>query len=200
MNDYRTAIVTYIREIARPVEKYSHQPRLHALTRQIGDGMDYDDDVVFAAAWLHDIGVFIGHRPDDPQALAGWDMLDYAMTHVPRVLAKMGFPVQKVPAVLDAIRYHQHSAEPTTLEGAILRDADILEQLGATGILRTACKIGRDTRFHTFADALNALQHNLENLPPKLKLARSKELAEPRIRTLRKFLQHAVEEGVGLEG
>jgi uncharacterized protein len=27
--------------------------------------MDYDDDIPFAAAWMHDLGVFIGHRPKD---------------------------------------------------------------------------------------------------------------------------------------
>lgn len=196
MPDYRAAIIAYIREHARPVEKFSHQARLYELTRQIGAGIAYDDDVVFAAAWLHDIGVFIGHRPEDPKALAGWDMLAYAIKVVPGILQSSGFPGEKIPAVLEVIRTHQPSGEPTTIEGTIHRDADILELLGATGIMRTVCKIGRDTRFHTFGDALQVLQRNLETLPPQLKLARSKELAEPRIRTLRKFLQHAREEGV----
>jgi uncharacterized protein len=196
MSDYRAALIDYIREHARPVEKFSHQPRLYELTRQIGAGMDYDDDVVFAAVWLHDIGVFVGHRPEDPAALADWDMVAYALKTVPGILQSAGFPGEKIPAVLEVIRTHQPADEPTTLEGTIHRDADILELLGATGILRTASKIGRDTRFHTFADVLTVLQRHLETLPSRLKLARSKELAEPRLRTLRKFLQHAEEEGV----
>ena len=40
----------------------------------------------------------------------------------------------------------------------ILRDADILEQLGAIGILRAAAKIGRDTRYPTFTDAAATLR------------------------------------------
>ena len=61
--DFRTALVEYIRQEAQPVDKFSHQPRLYHLATQIGAGLEYDDDVLFAAAWLHDLGVFYGHRP-----------------------------------------------------------------------------------------------------------------------------------------
>ena len=65
----------YIRQQAQPVDKFSHQPRLYDLTRTIGAGQTYDDDVVFAAVWMHDLGVFVGHRPEEPAALANWDFL-----------------------------------------------------------------------------------------------------------------------------
>ena len=70
-----------------------------------------------------------------------------------------------------------------------MRDADILEQLGAVAILRTVSKVGRDTRFQTFADAVAALRRSLEKLPALLRLPRSRELAEPRIRALREWLR-----------
>ncbi|MEI9962859.1 MAG: hypothetical protein WDM76_17610 [Limisphaerales bacterium] len=73
--DFRAAIVDYIREQAKPVDKFSHQERLYALTKEVGAEQSYDDDVVFAAAWMHDLGVFIGHRPEDLAALAKWDMI-----------------------------------------------------------------------------------------------------------------------------
>lgn len=198
MSDWRPAIIEYVRENARPVEKYSHQPRLYELTRLIGARIEYDDDVVFAAAWLHDIGVFIGHRPEDPEALANWDMLAYAMKVVPGILQSVKFPPDKVQAVLDAIRSHQPSANPEAIEGVILRDADILEQLGATGILRTVCKIGRDTRFHTFEDALKVLLQSVETLPGQLKLESSRQLATDRVRQLQDFLKQAADEGFPL--
>ena len=115
--------------------------------------MSYDDDVVYAAAWLHDLGVFIGHRPEDPEALSRWDNVSYAMKQAPGVLARCGFPATKVVPVVEAIRTHQPHLSPTSVEGAILRDADILEQLGAIGILRVVAKVGRDTRYPTFTDA-----------------------------------------------
>ena len=70
------------------------------------------------------------------------------------------------------------ASEPACLEGVLLRDADILEQLGAVGILRTVSKVGRDTRFVRFDDALRILRRNLEELPPLLKLQSSKDEAQ----------------------
>jgi uncharacterized protein len=194
-SDFRTAIVDYIREQAKPVDKFSHQPRLYELTRAIGVGQSYDDDVVFAAVWLHDLGVFVGHRPEEPEALAKWDCVAYAMQQTPEILARFRFPAGKIPAVVEAIRTHQPQDDPASIEGIILRDADILEQLGAVTLLRTVCKIGRDTRFKTFPDALQVLQKNAATLPGKLKLPSSRKLAEPRLRLLEQFLAAAAAEG-----
>src|SRR5580704_12492127 len=101
-HDFRQAIEEYIRREARPADKFGHQPRLYALTVEIGEEFDYDDDVVFAAAWLHDLGVFIGHRPEEPEKLAQWDHVGYAIRRAPEVLREAGFPVAKIDAVLEA--------------------------------------------------------------------------------------------------
>lgn len=170
------------------MEKFGHQPRLYALTRQIGETLVYDDDVVFAACWLHDLGVFEGHRPEDPVELAAWDNTAYAVEKTPGILLGMGFPVEKISLVVDAIRTHQPTGEPGSIEGVILRDADILEQLGAMGILRTVCKVGRDTRFHTFTDAVGALRRTVEVLPGEVRLASARALMEARVTALREFL------------
>jgi uncharacterized protein len=197
--DFRPAIIAYIREQARPVDKFSHQPRLYELTRTIGAGQSYDDDVVFAAAWLHDLGVFVGHRPEDLEALVKWDFLGYVMKQTPEILSRFGFPAEKIPAVVEAIRTHQPKDNPTTIEGIILRDADILEQLGAVTVLRTLCKIGRDTRFKTFPDALRVMRKNADILPGQLKLPASQKLAGPRLQVLHQFLEAAQAEGCATE-
>ncbi|HEX4487945.1 MAG TPA: HD domain-containing protein [Terriglobales bacterium] len=192
--EFRSALAGYVRIQALPVDKLGHQPRLYALTRLIGQGLDYDDDVVYAAAWLHDLGVFIGHRPENPEELAGWDNVAYAMKLAPSVLHEVGFPAAKVVAVVEAIRTHQPHLTPATLEGAILRDADILEQLGAIGILRIVAKTGRDTRYQTFTDAAATLRKSLTDLPGKLRLENAQKLARPRVTLLRDFLQELEEE------
>src|SRR5580765_2128845 len=126
---YRQALIEYIREQAQPPEKFSHQPRLYRLATELAGEEQFDDDVLFAAAWLHDLGVFIGHRPEDPAALAVWDNVAYAIKEAPKILIQFGFPDEKIPAVAEVIRTHLPSAKPTTFEGLLLRDADILEQL-----------------------------------------------------------------------
>ena len=185
---WRDALIEYLRQEAKPVEKFGHQPRLYALTQQIGKTFVYDDDVVFAACWLHDLGVFVGHRPEEPVVLAAWDNTAYAMEKTPGILTGMGFPMEKIPAVLEAIATHQPAENPASIEGVILRDADILEQLGAVGILRTVCKVGRDTRFHTFSDAVGALRKAAQVLPGQIRLESTRELMLARARVLEEFL------------
>jgi uncharacterized protein len=185
---WREALAAYIKREAQPVEKFGHQPRLYALTLQIGEGISYDDDIVYAAVWMHDLGVFTGHRPEDREELKRWDNTGYAIAQTPAILKSFGFPEEKISAVAECIRTHQPSFTPETIEATILRDADILEQLGAVGILRTVCKVGRDTRFATFTEAAASLQKALDTLPQLLRLPASQRLAEERVRIHRDFL------------
>jgi uncharacterized protein len=195
---WQTALIEHIKGEARPVDKYGHQPRLYALTRTVGEGMSYDDDVVFAAVWMHDLGVFIGNRPEDPAALAAWDNVAYVMERAPALLTEFGFPPGKIPAVIGVIRTHQPQEDPRSIEGTIVRDADILEQLGAVGILRAVCKVGRDTRYPTFSEIVPQLHKALETLPRLLRLESAKALAVSRVRLLKEFLD-AVDAEAGSE-
>ena len=195
---YRQAIEDYLRINAKPPDKFSHQARLYRLAAQLAAGTPHDDDVLHAAAWLHDLGVFVGHRPEQPEALARWDWIAYAMAKAPDLLRSFGFPEQKIAAVLEAIRTHLPTGEPTSFEAVVLRDADILEQLGCVGVLRTVSKVGRDTRFVLFSDALKVLRRNLNDLPARLKLPQSRLLAEPRLRILEAFVTTAEHEAQGI--
>ena len=194
---WRKGLETFIRRNAKPADKFSHQPRLYRLARQLAGAEPFDDDVLHAAAWLHDLGVFIGHRPEEPQELSRWNNVRYAMEKAPGILLTTGFPAAKIDAVVEIIRTHQPSEQPETFEGILLRDADILEQLGAVGILRTVSKVGRDTRFQQSGDALRILERNLDVLPGMLRLEASRKLAKARLKILRDFLEAAVSEANG---
>jgi uncharacterized protein len=186
--DWRKSVMEYIRAEAQPVDKFGHQPRLYALAAQVGNGLQYDDDILFAAAWMHDLGVFSGHRPQDLEHLAPWDHVPYTISRSRELLAGWGFPVEKLDGVAEAIRHHQPKDEPTTVEGTILRDADILEQLGAIGVLRAVVKIGRDTRYPTFTSILPVLENSAYRLADQLRLTATKNLAQSRVEMLRSFL------------
>jgi uncharacterized protein len=187
-SNWRTSVIEYIRAEATPVDKYGHQPRLYALATEIGSGMHYDDDILFAAAWMHDLGVFLGHRPQDPGQLSRWDHVPYTIQRSRELLSKWGFPPQKLDGVAEAILHHQPKDEPTTVEATLLRDADILEQLGAIGILRAAAKVGRDTRYPTFTSILPVLASAAEHLSEKTRLTQTKVIAQSRAEMLRSFL------------
>jgi uncharacterized protein len=188
--------VAYIRAEAKPVDKFGHQPRLYALACRLGEGMEYDDDILFAAAWMHDLGVFLGHRPDDPAQLARWDHVPYTIARTRELLGGWGFPAEKLEGVAEAIRTHQPGDEPVEMEAILLRDADILEQLGAVGALRALGKVGRDTRYPTFTAVVPVMQRAVERLPGKLRLASAQALAAPRVEVLRSLIA-AIESEAG---
>jgi uncharacterized protein len=191
---WRESLIAYIRAEATPADKFGHQPRLYALARLIAECEDCDDDVLFAAAWMHDLGVFLGHRPADPVQLAAWDHVPYTIEKSRELLSSWGFPSEKLDAVVESIRTHQSKDHAILPEAVVLRDADILEQLGAIGALRAFVKVGRDTRFATYSDVVPVLERALEVLPGKLQLSRSRDLAHGRVRALAVFLTALHEE------
>jgi uncharacterized protein len=181
---WRDSVIDYIRVEALPVDKFGHQPRLYALACRLGEGVDFDDDIVFAAAWMHDLGVFIGHRPQDPSELARWEHVPYTIARSQELLTGWGFPPEKLGAVADAIRSHLPSGNPARIESILLRDADILEQLGAIGALRALAKVGRDTRYPTFSSILPVLRNAGRHLPAQLRLNHAKLMAVDRVKVL----------------
>lgn len=196
MSGWREAVVEYLRAEAQPADKFGHQPRLYALACRIGAGIRYDDDVLFAAAWMHDLGVFLGHRPSDPDELKRWDHVPYTIANTRERLAGWGFPKEKLDSVAEAIRTHQPHDDPQTTEAILLRDADMLEQLGAVGALRAFVKVGRDTRYATFSSVVPVLRKALDQLPGKLRMEQARQLAAPRAVALRAFLD-AIESEAG---
>jgi uncharacterized protein len=184
MSAWRDSVVSYIRAEALPADKFGHMPRLYALAVKVGEGIEYDDDILFAAAWMHDLGVFVGHRPQDPHELARWDHVPYTVARTRELLPGWGFPADKLDGVAQVIETHQPKDNPARIEAIVLRDADILEQLGAIGLLRATAKIGRDSRFPTFSSVLPVLRNAVSQLPGKLRLENSRRLAAPRIQLL----------------
>ena len=188
MSSFRDQLCDLVKREAQPSHKFGHQVRLYSLSRNIGKGLDYDDDIVFAAIWLHDLGVFNGNRPAEPSELATWDHVAYAVRRSHDLLPALGLSPETVERVVEAIREHQPQDTPASNEAIIVRDADILEQLGAVAVFRTAAKLGSDTRFASFEDVAQHLEGRLRVLPDQLVLATSRALAATRIRSLRDFL------------
>jgi uncharacterized protein len=193
---WRDSVIAYIRAATNPADKFGHMPRLYALATRLGQGLDYDDDVLFAAAWMHDLGVFIGHRPQNPEQLKTWDHVPYTVARARELLPGWGFPAEKLEAVEQVIRTHQPQDEPELNEAVILRDADILEQLGAIGALRALVKVGRDTRFPTYSSVMPVLHRAVESLPGKLRMENSRALADPRVKLLQTLIA-AIEDEAG---
>jgi putative nucleotidyltransferase with HDIG domain len=87
-----------------------------------------DSDLVEAAALLHDIGLAYGEKRSQ-HAQVGAEVAAH-------FLHERGlFTSAEIDAIAEAIRCHSSTSGGGAL-GAILRDADILDLLGAVGIMR----------------------------------------------------------------
>ena len=195
---WQESMKAYIAAEAQPRDKLGHMARLHALAVRIAamEKLPCDHDILFAAAWMHDLGVFLGHRPADPAGLERWNHVPYTVARSRELLAAWGFPREKLDAVAVAIETHQPADHPTTSEGVLLRDADILEQLGAIGALRALVKTGRDSRYPTFSSVMPVLRGAVKHLPSLLRLNSSRLLAAPRVDALNALIA-AIESEAG---
>lgn len=108
---------------------YAHSRRVYALAKNLAaaDHASLDDDVLFAAAYLHDMGVAPAFA--EPKK----DHADVAAAKIELALAHTDFPKAKLEAVRAAIRAHNPDRNPSSPEARYLHDADILDNLGASG-------------------------------------------------------------------
>ncbi len=95
--------------------------------------------VLFPAALLHDI---ISYRKSDPHSVHAADESAALASMLLEQLPE--FPHAFIPQVALAIREHSYSRglRPSTLESALLQDADRLEAIGAIGIMRSSAIAG----------------------------------------------------------
>ena len=100
---WRAAIYAHAREkLLHPAWGWRHSERDFLLARQIAreEGLTIDEDVLFAAAFLHDSGAI------PPFAKDGVDHAVRSAELAEPLLRKAGFPMAKFPAVKAAILGH----------------------------------------------------------------------------------------------
>ncbi len=102
---------------------YEHSFRVYHLAREIAEGIEHDEEVLHAACFLHDVEMSVGH----PKSSAD---------RAEAILHETGFDPEKIAAVVDAIANHMQSGNPSTVEGKLLFDANLLDSIGAVGFAR----------------------------------------------------------------
>ena len=146
-----------------PAWGYSHSVRDYELATALAaeDHVKLDDDVLFAAAYLHDIAAF---APWDREK-DGIDHADEGARVVEEVLKGTGFPMEKLEAVRAAIRTHMFDRAPAGPESTYLHDADALDWLGAIGVARIIATVDAGGGDPDGPKAVQMLEENLASVP-----------------------------------
>lgn len=164
----------------------SHSVRDYDVGKWIAatDHLTYDDDVLFAASYLHDIA---GFAPWEKQ---GVDHQDRGAELMDSVLTGFGFPAEKIEKVKAAIRTHMPDRAPgAAIESQLLHDADGLDWLGAIGIARDMSIVDANGGEPGFSWALNRLREDSAKVPGLLVTKAAKREAQRRLAVTRAFLK-----------
>lgn len=153
------------------------------LTLARAEGITVDDDALYAAAYLHDMGGL------PPYAKQGVDHGDRSAQLVDSVLRGTGFPMEKIELVKEIVDHHQYYRPPDTLAVAILfRDADILDFLGAIDIARIISLTTRERIAPDLPSAIEVIRKQMTEMPARLQTEAAKREGERRVEEMRRFL------------
>ena len=179
-----------VRALARehfknPAWGYSHNLRDYDLARQLAgsDHVKVDDDILFAAAFLHDMAAF---PPWEKEKL---DHSDVAADIVDSVLKDTNFPMTKLDAVRGAIRTHMYYRDPVGAEALYLHDADALDWLGAIGVARIIGLVEPNGGAPDGPAAVKMLEDNLRDTPSRVLSPAGKAMMPGRKTELERFLK-----------
>jgi uncharacterized protein len=167
-----------------PAWGYSHNQRDYALAKELAatDHVTLDDDVLYAAAYLHDIAAF------PPWEDTKLDHSDVGARVVDSILKGTGFPMAKIDAVRGAIRTHMYYRDPVGPEALYLHDADALDWLGAIGIARVLALVDPHGGNPDGPKAVAMLTDNLNKVPPRVLSPAGRAQMPERRAELEKFL------------
>lgn len=166
-----------------PAWGWQHSERNYRIALELaqGDGLHVDTDVLFAAAFLHDMSAFM--PCEDTKLEHG----ECAARQSGAILKAAGFPMEKLPAVQAAERGHMYYSNPGTQpEAIVLHDADSLDFLGDIGAARMLSLTGETAE--SFARAVKALRSFVHDIPPRLITTTAQKMGAQRAAELERFL------------
>jgi HD superfamily phosphodiesterase len=193
--DWRASVRHFAEgNLKHPAWGASHSTRNYELAKELAaaDQVTLDDDVLYAAAYLHDVAAFAPYRK------AGVDHQDEAARIVESLLAGTGFPMSKIEAVRGAIRTHMFERDPAGPEAIYLHDADALDWLGAIGVARIFALVDSNGGSPDGPTIVKRLESNLANVPSRIVSKAGKARAPQRVRELEEFLRNLRAESADL--
>jgi HD superfamily phosphodiesterase len=211
MADWLTQLKTGLKDITLPLARqywpgispedepyynyrYQHVEQVDRDARKLLAAHGGDEDIVLASVWIHD-----RYKPQ----FEGENHAARAAAWANENLVKLGFPKEKLPAVVYAVGNHAvfgGKISPEHKEAQILWDADKLGKIGAIMVVYILCAGGAfpqtKINFLWLTRELHTWKERNKNLVNDFHLPLSRELGQKRYTTLKAF-SDALDEETG---
>jgi len=173
----RKIIQQYAKDLTsgRLASGFDHCFRVYHFTREIGEELTYDDEVLHAACFLHDIEMSFGHPRSSAEKAEA-------------ILRETGFDPDRIPRVVEAIVNHMSDGRPESVEAKLLFDANLLDSIGAVGFARIAIGGFIWHHYKTMQEVAGYVASKLADTD-RFHFPKSRELAEEKIAFTRAALE-----------
>lgn len=166
------------KNVIHPSWGITHSERNYHMTMELArqENMMIDEDVLFVASFLHDIGGIAPHEHE------GVDHGVRSTQVIEPVLASAGFPMEKWPEVKEMIIGHvYYKPAQGSFATRAFRDADILDFLGTIGAARIfAITQEPGSQDKSLSATMKILQNFVNTLPAKCSLKACHKIANKR--------------------
>lgn len=184
---WKQKLLEFTKTFKHPAWGISHFKRVYDLTLELAEAqqLEIDNDALFAAAYLHDIGAF------NPYLQKGRDHSDVAIENCDEILNSIEFPSKKIPLVKEIIKSHMFYAKlGNSIESKIFHDADTLDFLGIIGITRILSIVGMENWTPTLKSAIDLIEEFSKELPQNLHTKPAKEMGRSRQKEMIEYLKN----------
>lgn len=173
----KQAIEDYVklRTSSQSISDFNHSLRVYQLAKKLGS--NYDEEILHAACFLHDISVAKDHEKRSAELAS-------------RILSRY-MDQSDIYRVSDAILNHTALGQPKSVEAILVHDADLLDYLGAIGFVRLALAAVQWQGLKDIKDILKYVQSMKEIISRKLVLKQSKSLAADKLSIMDMLLEDA---------
>lgn len=165
----------------------NHSKRLLKIISVIGDGMYYNEEVLWMAAYLHDWGGYPKWIQNGVDHAIRSKQVAYEFLHAE------GYPEDFIDNVLECIEYHHGSSSDKSIESQLLSDADAIDFVGTIGVLREFSTKPRELK-----KAYESAKNRMEKIKKIILFERSREIVDERIGRAEKLLSDFMEESFSI--
>lgn len=148
----------------------NHTKRLMKLVDMIADGEEYNDEVIWMTAHMHDWGAYGEWYQEDI------DHVERSLQVVEPYLREREYPDELIAQILDCIANHHSENSDLSREALLFRDADAVDFLGVVGVMRNFSRNPKDLR-----KGFRAALAKRQKLPGILVYRKAREMAEKRV-------------------